>query len=176
MMRRWKPRLIKPNGKSQRGDILLTKEVASALVSLILSGETLYPKTGKLTLYLYDGNGGETAIILPTTTLNSWVKRRNVLPDGRVLKEVLDEAREEYRTRKYEERKYATLKQAEQALDKALKMRTREPLTTKRGKVVINEKTGKPYMRENPRLLAEQMKIVRFMLERLCPEKYGVVR
>jgi hypothetical protein len=87
----------------------------------------------------------------------------------------LDKAREEYRTIKEAEIYKKRREIIDAKFNRAISIRTREPVMGLSGPVVDKE-TGKPMTRENVKMFAEQMKNVRWLAERLDPERYGKVK
>lgn len=167
-----KPVILKKNLARQRSDVALSKEVASALVQLILSGKTLFPPSGKIEIVLTREEGYK-AIILSTNTLNSWVKRGTVIPEtGETLRDVLDKAREDYRTKKIEDRKKEMLRKLEAQFHRTIRLRTNLPVCDRLGKIVQRD-DGSLLRQENAELLRVKMKMAMFLAERLMPEVYG---
>lgn len=163
---------IKQNGSIQRGGVLLTQEIAGALVQKVLLGETLYPSEGKLELLVEDG-GEERTLILSCNTIHAWVKRGNVIPgSGNELRAVLNKAREDYRTRKREELKDKILGDAERELNRTLNIRSNIPVRDKFGKVVTNP-DGSYVRKENANLLRIKVDTAKYVTERLDPNTWG---
>lgn len=166
--------IYKPNGAKQRPDVGLTKEIASALVQRIFSGETLYPPERKIEILLTDENGEEKPYTLSSYTVNTWIKRDIVIPEtGNTLRSLLDEAREMYRTKKQEKRREKMLEKVEHEFNRTINLRTSEPVIGMFGK--IYDKNGVLVRRENPALLKVKMDTVKFLAERLKPDVYGKV-
>lgn len=167
-----KPATIKGNYTRQRSDVSLSKEVASALVQWILTGKSLFPSSGKIEIVL-QVDAGYKACILSSNTVNSWVKRGTIIPEtGETLRDVLDEARETYRTRKIENKKKEMLRNLEKQFHRTIRLRTNLPLRDMTGKVVQRE-DGSIVRQENAELLRAKMKMAMFLAERLMPEVYG---
>ncbi len=170
--RGYNPSVLKENWSRQRSDVTLSKELASALVHLVFSGQTLFPSSGRLEVVL-SGDDGDKAHILSTHTINSWVKRGNVIPEtGETLRDVLDKAREEYRTRKEAERRKMMLGEIEQQFHRTLRLRTNLPIRDMLGKTIARE-DGSLVRKENHNLLRVKMDTAKFLAERLSPEVYG---
>ncbi|EKD24306.1 MAG: hypothetical protein ACD_81C00058G0004 [uncultured bacterium] len=166
--------VIKRNSGKQRGDVLLTKEIARALVQRVLSGETLYPSNRKIEL-LVGGIEDERAVVLSTNTLDSWCKRGNVIPEtANELRAVLDKAKLDYRTNKREELKDKVVRDAERELTRTLNIRSNIPVRDRFGKVITNS-DGSYARKENINLLRIKVDTAKFVLERLAPERYGKV-
>lgn len=167
------PIVLKQNSSRQRGDVLLTKEIAGALVQRVLSGETLYPSEGRLELLTGDEEG-ERTIILSCNTLHTWVKRGNVISEtGKELRAVLDKAREDYRTRKAKEMDRERLAIIDAKLNRVISLRTKEPVIDALG--LVKDKNGNTVKKENPHLLRIQTDTVKWLAERLDPDRYGKV-
>lgn len=166
------PSILKKNSTHQRADVSLTKELASALVQSILSGKTLFPPSGKIEIVLIREEGYK-ALILSTNTLNSWVKRGTVIHEtGEALRDVLDEARVTYRTRKIIEKKKGMIRELEKHFYRTIRIKTKLPLRDKAGKAIQRE-DGSLVRQENAELLRVKMKTAMFLAERLMPEVYG---
>lgn len=166
-----KPTIIKKNLARQRADVSLTKELASALVRLVLSGKSIFPLMGVLEVVL-SGDDGYKTYCISTNTINSWVKRGNVIPEtGETLRDVLDKARETYRTNQIEQRRVKMVEEAEKRMHRVLKLRTNQPVIGVRG--VIRDENGDIVRRENVSLLRTQMDTARFVTERLASEHYS---
>lgn len=164
--------VLKQNSSRQRGDVLLTKEIAGALVQRVLSGETLFPPEGRLELITGSGEG-ERTFILSCNTLHAWVKRGNVIPEtGNELRVVLDRAREDYRTRKREELKDKLLEDAERELNRTLNIRSNIPVRDKFGKVMTNL-DGSYVRKENANLLRIKLDTAKYVAERLDSDTWG---
>lgn len=161
----------KEDGRVQRSDYTLTKEVASSLVQLIFIGQNLFSGEDKdLTLYI---EGKEKKIT--KYALNNWIRRRDVIMGTKkVLKDLLDEAKIQYRTKKREEKQDFMINEAETKLHRAVRVRTKSIVISKQGKIVLNDK-GEPLMKEDAGLLAAQISASKFILERLDPKNYGAV-
>lgn len=167
-----KPAIIKKNWTRQRSDVTLSKELASALVRLVISGQTLFPSSGRIEVTLPSAEGYK-AYILSAHTINSWIKRGNVIPEtGETLRDVLDKAREDYRTKKEAERRKMMLGEIEQQFHRTLRLRTNLPIRDTLGKTIIR-KDGSLVRKENHNLLRVKMDTAKFLAERLSPEIYG---
>lgn len=170
--RGWKPSVIKKSLARQRSDVTLSKEITSALVRLVLSGQTLFPLSGRVEMML-PSEGGYKVYILSTSTINSWVKRGNIIPEtGETLRDVLDKARGDYRTKKNEDRRKIMSMELEAQFHRTLRLRTNLPIRDVFGKVVTRE-DGSIVRKENVDLLRLKMDNVKFLAERLIPEVYG---
>lgn len=167
-----KPAIIKKNWTRQRSDVTLSKELASALVRLVNSGQALSSSSGRIEVMLPSAEGYK-AYILSAHTINSWIKRGNVIPEtGETLSDVLDKAREDYRTKRIEDRRKKIVDEAEARLHRTLRIRTNVPIRDMFGKTIVRE-DGSLVRRENPALLRTQLDAVKFALERLNPDRYG---
>lgn len=170
-MSRRQPKFIKANGKLQRSDVSLTREVASTLVHMILQGQTIFPQEGYLDII---GESGQTQKLL-TTTINKWITRENIIPEtGRTLREVLNQARADYRTKLRGEKQELMLEQAETKLNRSLALRTTVPIRDMFGKLVYNA-DGKVARRESVGMLRAQIEAAKYVTERLDPKRYGRV-
>lgn len=165
---------IKQNGRPQRADVILDKEIAGALVQKILLGEILFPPKGSLLLSL--GTPEEPRdVSIPVNTVHSWVKRNNVVPEtGKTLRDMLDEAREIYRTRKEAERRKMMSTEIEQHFHRVVRLRTNLPVRDMFGKTITRE-DGSLVRKENAALLREKNNVAMFVAERLMPDVYGKV-
>jgi len=95
---------------------------------MILEGKTLYPKAGKVEILLDDSEGAEKRQILSNRTIEGWVHRNNVIPGtGQMLREHVDEKRNELRRREREALQASIREQAE----KQLQILTGLPIKTK---------------------------------------------
>lgn len=176
MVLRFKIPLNRSNQKKssvhQRSDVLLSKEIASALVQEILSGGTLFPSAGKVEL-IVPSVDDHKVLVLPSNTINSWIKRGNIIPEtGEVLRDVLNDARKEYRTRKIEQKRSKMIEKLEDEFLRTLRIQTSSPIRDRQGNIIIDE-NGQPVNQENPKLLGIKMKNAMFLAERLMPEVYG---
>jgi len=161
--------IVKKNGVKQRSDLTLTKEIATTLREMVLAGESLYQKGGKINLFSKDGE----KIALSVGTLNAWILRRNIVPGiGVSLKDYLDKTRVERRVIKMRKQQEEMWEKGQNNLEKALSMRTNLPVFNKFGQVVRDE-DGNIVRRENPNLLKIQLDAAKFVLERLNSENYG---
>src|SRR5436309_867402 len=94
------PSLVKETGKVQRTDVALTSSIASALADVILEGKTIYPKSGRLEITYPGADGSEITETLSIHTIDSWVKRGNVIPGMNVaLRDFLDGKRADKRAK-----------------------------------------------------------------------------
>lgn len=178
--------LIKPDGTKQRVDITLTQEVASALGEKILAGETIFPETGPLVLTYEGGDGRITQVTLSRNTVNTWVKRDNVIPGtGQTLRAFLDEKRVEKRTRA-DEAEQATIKETAQTAlaqiiaephkgGKMIKRGYKYERSAETGQMerVLKNETEVEFEGANPKLVEAKGKLLTFALERLRPDRYG---
>jgi len=167
--------VTKENGVTQRSDITLTKETAVTLSQNILLGRSLLTREAekKGVVELIGNDGG--LVTVPYHTLRMWIVRKNVIPEtGNVLRDILDEAREEYRNIKKREMDEKREEVIDKKFNRVISMRTKEPAVGMFG-VVKDPITKKPVYIENVKLLAEQMKNVRFLAERLYSNRYGKV-
>lgn len=172
MSGRSKLKIYKENQQVQRSDIQLTKAIAITLVRKIFSGETLFPPEGYSILTIEGASGEETQVKLLNTTLNKWVSRENVLPNGNSLRGVLNKARTDYRAKKREELKDKLVNDAEAVLNRTLNIRSNVPVRNMWGKLIKNE-DGSIARRENPDLLRVKVDIAKYVTERLDPTRYG---
>ena len=173
-MRHWRPQIIKKNGAVQRSDVALTKEVVNALTRSVRESGSVITRADQARGYVTVPTG-ENTLQIRVGTLQSWIARETVIPEtGQILREVLDAAREEYRVNRRRQIDEAREEIIDKKFNRAISMRTKEPVVGMFG-VVKDPTTGEPMYRENVKLLAEQMKNVRFLAERQFPERYGKV-
>lgn len=161
---------IKENGKPQRSDILLDKDIVATLLQRIFAGQTLFPPEG----YIFIEREGQEPQKLKTKTIQKWVERNNVIPEtGYTLRDVLDKAREEKRSKEREARQKAMVDEAERAMHRTVRLNTNLPVVGMFG--VVKDENGKIIRKENAALLKVKMDTTQFVLERLNPERYGKV-
>lgn len=168
---------IKKSGKPQRSNVKLTQSIAGALINHLLEGNTIYKHRGneRIKLEIVNAGGEREFILLPTNTVRNWCARGNVVPEtGKTLKDILDQAREEYRVRKIQEMDKMRLEIIDKKFNRVISMRTKEPVIGMFGPIVDRE-TKKPLMRENAHLLKIQMDNVQYLAERLDSGRYGKV-
>lgn len=168
------PTVYKQSGKPQRVDVLLSKEIATALSRKVRAGEPLFTSqgaVGELELIL---EGGEV-LAIQRNTINAWITRGNVVPEtGEPLREILDKAREGFRNSQREKRQKALVDMAEQKMTRTMNLRTTVPIRNMFGQIVKNE-DGSVARRENHNVLRIQMDTAKFVTERLDPARYGKV-
>lgn len=165
--------VYKTNGKLQRRDNALTREVTGALVHLIKSGKTLFPKGGILTICLEGEDGQEKLVNISCSTIHSWVKRGCVVPEtGESLRHLLNQARIDYRTKKREETRERLSAESEKHIEEVLGLKSLEPRVTMSGKLVTDAE-GNPVMKHNIEILKIKTDVAKFATERLMPEVYG---
>ncbi len=168
-MKKQNPKIIKKNGALQRSDVKLSKDITGALVQLIFSGKTIYPSSGHVEL----DTGGEKPVLLSVNTLSAWVKRDNVIPEtGKTLRNVLDEARVEYRTMIRGKRQENMLDNAEKTLGRINNLSSNLIQRNMFGKIILDE-GGKPTRKENAKILSIKAKVAMFLTERLDPKRYA---
>lgn len=164
--------VLKPNNEFQRADATIDLEIACALREIILSGQNIYDPTGTLTYTTVDNEGNEISRELKVNTLRSWIRRRNVVPEtGEVLKDILDRAREEYRTQKEEKRRAKLINDAEREINRTLNLKSNVPAIGMFG-VIRDPETKKVVRKENTNILKIKMNTAKFVTERLAPEKW----
>lgn len=167
-----RPIVIKENGRKQRGDVALTKEVTSLLVQKIFLGESLFTSTGASGYITFDREEGQEPLQLAKATLNTWIKRNSVIPEtGQTLRRVLDEAREKYRTMEREKLHKNLLNKVEHELSRTMQLRTNVPVVGMFG--LIKDKDGNVVRKENHNLLRVKMDTAKFLAEALDPARYG---
>jgi len=106
-------------------------------------------------------------------TLRSWINRENVIPEtGKPLKELLQEARAEYRRQQREERQEALVDQAEKKFKEISKAPVSQPLKDKNDKYRRDE-NGKILRYYRPDVMSVQADVAKFVAERLDPENYS---
>ena len=166
--------ILKKNSEIQRSDITLTLDVASALVHMILSGQTIHPKSGLIEYYSVSNEGEETLVKIKVNTVMSWVKRDNVIPEtGETLRDVLDRARQTYRTEKEEKKRGKLISDAERVLKRTLNLQTNKPAIGMFG--VIKDKEGNVVKKEDTKLLKIKVDVAKYVTERLKSDKWGKI-
>ena len=166
--------VIKQNGRVQRSDVMLDKEITATLTQKILLGETLYPPEGYI-LIPREIEGEEKLCKLHSYQIRSWVNRNTVVPEtGKTLRDILNEARETYRVRKEATRRKMMSTELEQQFHRTLRLRTNLPVRDMFGKTITRE-DGSLVRKENANLLKIKMDNVQFLAERLMPDVYGKV-
>ena len=164
---------IKKNGSAQRSDINLSLTIANAIRKHILSGFNLYNKEGYIELFIPEYNN-TTPIKISSGTLNSWITRGNVIPEtGQELRAFINRTKEEYRLKIKEQRKDDIVDMAERKLNKILNLRTSQVIIDSQGNKVTDEHTGRFAREENTKLLAIQIKTIKYVLDRLDKISYG---
>lgn len=167
--------VYKKNGKLQRRDNTLTREIVNALCQRIKSGENIFGKGKVIILKLKDEQGQEYPFELRTGTLINWVTRESVVPDtGEALRDILNRARREYRLVKREEKRDRIGEKSEKHMEEVLDLNTLEPRTTMFGKPLLND-AGEPVMKHNTEILKIKTDIAKYASERLIPDVYGKV-
>lgn len=164
-------KLQNPHTK-QRSDIALSLSIANALIEVVLSGQNLFPEGG-LQVSVPDSEGELIPLKISRGTLNSWITRRNTIPEtGETLHAVLERAKEEYRVKNTELQKQKLIAEAKKRLHRAIKLRTSQVVRNMFGQVMTRE-DGSVVRKENVALLKVQIDAIKFVLERLNPEVYG---
>jgi len=164
-----KLKVYKKSGKVQRSDIRLTKDIATMLQAEVLKGKSLF-SSKEIIL-----RGQTERIVIKAKTLQMWIYRNAVIPEtGEVLRDFLDQARAEYRSKEREKRQEEMVRNAEKRIGGIIAMPTKEPVVGMFGKIT-DKKTGEVVMRENPHLVDKVLNASKFALERLDPGKYGKV-
>lgn len=158
--------LLPKKTRKQRRDIVLNIEIANAIREYILSGSKIYSKKGFIEIYTYPHNE-EKALILRTSTINSWITRRNTIPEiGVSLKDYINSAKEEYRIKKENELKKILTDLARLKIKRLMKLKTSKVLRDKNGVILLDE-DGYPIKKENITLLKLQIDTAKFLFERL---------
>jgi len=166
--------VYKENGKVQYSNTGLSLPIARTLVQMVLSGQSLYPKTGEIEVMILEGEE-EKPLKLKTYQIDAWCRRGNVIPEtGETLREVLDKAREEKRRIDRERRHTALLDKAEEKMTRTMNLRTTVPIRNMFGQIVKNE-DGSVARRENHNVLRIQMDTAKYVTERLDPDRYSRV-
>lgn len=167
-----KAKLYTKHRTKQRSDIALTLDIANALVELIMNGKNLYSQD-ILELEVPDSEQGTKLLKISRGTLNSWLTRRNIIPDTEdTLFAVLEQAKSNYRIKKSERRKEKVIELAEQKLSRLMHLRTSQVVRNSYGQT-IQRQDGSIVRKENVQLLKTQVDAIKFVLERLKPEVYG---
>lgn len=169
------PKFYYKSNAKKRSDFALNLSIANAIVGVVLSGQNLYPDGG-LELTIPDVDSPESrlkTVILSRGTLNSWITRRNVIPEtGETLYAVLERAKRDYRIKELDERREVMQYNAEKILTRITKLRTSQLVRNMFGKTITRE-DGTLVRKENVQLLKVQADTAKFLLERLKPEVYG---
>ena len=167
-----KPVVYKKNGVKQRSDIMLTKEIATTLREMVLSGKkipTRYPDY--VNINTIDGN----VVKVQWCNVNKWVLSENVIPEPNVtFRSYMDEARREWKVVQERERDEKLRQDIERELRRTANLRTNVPVITMSGKEVTRP-DGSKVRRENAKLLAVKMGTIQFLAERLDRKKYGKI-
>lgn len=175
MTMRKQPKFYAEPIKAKRSDFALNINIANAIIGVVMSGQDLYPQGG-LELAIPDETNAENrqkTVRISRGTLNSWITRRNVIPEtGETLHAVLERAKREYRIKEIEERKVYIVNQSLKILSRLLKLRTNQPVRNIFGHTIQRE-DGSLIRRENVPLLKLQADTVKYLLERLEPETFG---
>lgn len=167
-----KAKLYTKHRTKQRSDIALTLDIANALVGLIMNGKNLYSQD-ILELEVPDAEQDIKLLKISRGTLNSWLTRRNIIPDTEdTLFAVLEQAKSNYRIKKSERRKEKVIELAEQKLSRLMHLRTSQVVRNSYGQT-IQRQDGSIVKKENVQLLKTQVDAIKFVLERLNPEVYG---
>ena len=169
------PTILKADGSKQRSDIILTDKVAGALVQKVFSGQNLFIKDQDIEITYIGEEGEEITEKLSQNTVHSWIKRNNVVPTtGETLRDLLNRAREDYRTTIRKKRQDMLVESAEQRMSRVMNLRTTVPIRNMFGQIVKNE-DGSIARRENHNVLRIQMDTAKYVTERLDPARYGRV-
>lgn len=156
----------------QRADTALTLNIANALFNSIMEGKNLY-SSGDIVLTLPDSQDSTKTLKISRGTLNSWITRRNIVPEtGETLHDVLVRAKEQYRVNNLENRKKKIIEEAEKKLFRVMNLRTNQPVRNMIGQTMKRE-DGSLVRKENVPLLRTQLDAAKFVLERLNPKVYG---
>ena len=164
-----KLRIYKKNNKLQRSDTSIDKNVVATLTKMIFSGKTIFPKEGYVPI---ENEEGEIVREVRVTTIKKWIERNNVIPEtGMVLRDVLNDARLEFRRKERERKQKEMIEEAEASLHRTIRLRTNVPVVGMFG--IVKDDKGNIVRKENSQLLKVKMDTAQFLLERLDPEKYG---
>ena len=159
----------KQNKAKQRQDITLNRETATALTQMALNGQSIFSKQAEKERYITLPDGSK----IPYRTVNSWIQRRNVVPEtGERLKDILKRAKEEYRRRAREQREEEILDQIEEKFSEILKINPYYPAKDKDGNVVY-DKNGDIVYDVDANLLRTQLNAAKFIWDRIGPEKHN---
>lgn len=170
--------IVKEDGAKQRTDVQLTEAVARTLGEMILAGESIHPRKGKLQITTITEEGLPQTEELSVNTLEKWISRGNVIPEtGQSLRAYLDEKRDEKRTETEQARQSAIRENAEKRLEElsGIKIKPIESKKTYKYNPITGEKfLVKEETIEGSAKLAEVVvKGLQFGLERLNPQRYG---
>ncbi len=175
------PAAIKPTGDEQRVDVSLTKEIAHTLGVMVLAGQTINPRRGKLVLDMGEGKTVELA----RNQVTRWQERGNVIPEtGQSFHEFIQEKYEEKRVAADRAEQQDIIEMAQRGLAEVLKIPTKNGKMTIR-KYKISNRGGKVTEREYGRVITEieghnakmveaKAKALTFALERLRPGEYAL--
>lgn len=164
-----KLRIYKKDNKLQRSDTSIDKNVVATLTKMIFSGKTIFPKEGYVPI---ENEEGEIVREVSISTIKKWVERNNVIPEtGMTLRDVLNDARVEYRRKERERKQKEMIEEAEASLHRTIRLRTNVPVVGMFG--IVKDDKGNIVRKENSQLLKVKMDTAQFLLERLDPEKYG---
>lgn len=164
-----KLRIYKKDNKLQRSDTSIDKNVVATLTKMIFSGKTIFPKEGYVPI---ENEEGEIVREVRVTTIKKWIERNNVIPEtGMVLRDVLNDARLEFRRKERERKQKEMIEEAEASLHRTIRLRTNVPVVGMFG--IVKDDKGNIVRKENSQLLKVKMDTAQFLLERLDPEKYG---
>lgn len=164
---------IKENGSTQRADITLNLNIANAIRNHVLSGGKTYDKQGFIEITIREDNQN-IRLKIRTGTLNSWITRGNVIPEtGVELKQFIDEAKEDYRIKMKEQLKDKLVQLAERKAYRALNLRSNRVVRDPQGNKMIDKDTGLYVRQEDVKLLAVQMNIAKYILDRLDKINFG---
>jgi len=174
LKRKRKIEILKKNGSKQRSDVELSLPIVSALRELILSGKTIYSKTGFIEYFYVDDEGRKNVKEVSKYTIMSWLSRGNVIPEtGETLRDVLERTKQEYRTKKQEEIRKGFLSEADRGLKRMLNLRTNVLVRDKSGNKIIDKDTGEFIRREDHNLLRIKMNTAKLVKERLDQKNWG---
>lgn len=170
---------IKKNGVAQRGDCLLSKEVALSLVEIVKQGGKLF------TTEQWNTNSpivivvGETKTEVKPKTYDNWIQRDNVVPElNRTLRSLMAEARERRDQLRHEQQRKELIRKAQEGLKalQALPIGTKTSITKKKYRVVkdgekyqTGEETEVHERDVDPQLVSIKHRGNEFVLERLDP-------
>jgi PAS domain-containing protein len=160
---------IRQNKVKQRGDTTLNRETATALLQMVFNGQSIFSKQAEKERYITLPDGSK----IPYRTVNSWIQRRNVVPEtGERLKDILKRAKEEYRRRAREQREEEILDQIEEKFSEILSINPYYPVKDKDGNIVY-DKSGDIVYDMDANLLRTQLNAAKFIWDRIGPEKYN---
>jgi len=171
-----KPVVLKKNNSVQRSDTVLTQDIACSLTEMILSGRNVYDKSGIISYININKEGEEKVVKIKVNSLRNWIRRRNIIPEtGETLKDVLDIARENYRTQKEEKRRQELLGDADREIKRTLNIKTRVPVVGAFG-LAKDPDTKEIIYKEDAYLLRIKVDTAKFVKERLDPARWGNVQ